>query len=164
MKPEDYSRRRTEVSGWHIELETYRLGGVYHTTVYNVDPGARFARADGSTREEAEARARLANREHFQLLDPATYRQCFADWLGPQDEGLAGYVFGSLLAAKESLLYQAQGESMLVRTKQPNGELITLAVMIKDGGKWKVALRQSVPSEIRERLYQVYNDAHRAGG
>ena len=27
------------------------------TTIYNADPGARFARADGSTREEAEAHA-----------------------------------------------------------------------------------------------------------
>ena len=57
MKPVDYSRRRTELSGWQIEIETYRLGDVYHTTIYNADPGARFARADGSTKEEAEARA-----------------------------------------------------------------------------------------------------------
>ena len=57
MKPADHSRRRAELSGWQIEIETYRLGDVYHTTVYNADPGARFARADGSTKEEAEARA-----------------------------------------------------------------------------------------------------------
>jgi hypothetical protein len=57
MKPEDYSRRRVELAGWQIEVETYRLGDVYHTTIYNADPGARFARADGSTREEAEQRA-----------------------------------------------------------------------------------------------------------
>jgi hypothetical protein len=57
MKPQDYSRRKTELSGWAIEIETYRLGDVYHTTIYNVDPGARFARADGTTREDAEARA-----------------------------------------------------------------------------------------------------------
>jgi hypothetical protein len=30
---------------------------VYHCTIANVDPGARFARADGATREDAEARA-----------------------------------------------------------------------------------------------------------
>ena len=57
MKPEDYSRRRAEVGGWAIEIETYRLGDVYHTTIYNADPGARFARADGSTKEEAEEHA-----------------------------------------------------------------------------------------------------------
>ena len=57
MKPEDYSRRKIELSGWPIEIETYKLGDVYHCTIANVDPGARFARADGATREEAEALA-----------------------------------------------------------------------------------------------------------
>jgi hypothetical protein len=54
MKPEDYSRREIEVSGWPISIETYKLGDVYHCTISNVDPGARFARADGSTKAEAE--------------------------------------------------------------------------------------------------------------
>jgi len=54
MKPEDYSRREIEVAGWPISIETYKLGDVYHCTIYNADPGARFARADGSTKDEAE--------------------------------------------------------------------------------------------------------------
>lgn len=57
MKPEGYSRRRQEVSGWAVEIETYKLGELYYCTINNVDPGARFARAEGSTREEAEGRA-----------------------------------------------------------------------------------------------------------
>ena len=57
MRAEDYSRRQIELSGWPISIETYRAGEVYHCTISNVDPGARFARADGSTREEAETRA-----------------------------------------------------------------------------------------------------------
>src|SRR2546428_3153441 len=57
MKPEDYSRRQQELAGWPISIETYRLGDVYHCTIANVDPGARFARADGATKEEAELRA-----------------------------------------------------------------------------------------------------------
>ena len=112
---------------------------------------------------EAEARARLANREHFQLQDAALYRQCFADWLGPQDEGLAGYVFGSLLAAKDSLSFQKENQKVLVRTKRSSGEIITLAVMTQDNGKWKVLLRESVPEEVRQRLYEVYQDARRVG-
>jgi hypothetical protein len=56
-KPEEYSRRRSELSGWAIEIETYRLGAVYHCTIYNVDPGARFARADGATKAGAESSA-----------------------------------------------------------------------------------------------------------
>jgi hypothetical protein len=57
MKPEEYSRRQEELAGWLVSIETYKLGEVYHCTISNVDPGARFARADGSTREEAEALA-----------------------------------------------------------------------------------------------------------
>ena len=54
MKPEEYSRRQEDLAGWPVSIETYKLGDVYHCTISNVDPGARFARADGATREEAE--------------------------------------------------------------------------------------------------------------
>jgi hypothetical protein len=64
MKPEDYSRRQRELAGWAITIETYKLGDVYHCTIANVDPGARFARADGTTREEAE-RLALAKAERY---------------------------------------------------------------------------------------------------
>ena len=57
MNAEDYSRRETELGGWEISIETYKIGEVYHCTISSVDPGARFARADGSTREEAEGKA-----------------------------------------------------------------------------------------------------------
>jgi hypothetical protein len=57
VKAESYSRRRQDLGGWPIEIETYRLGDVYYCTINNVDPGARFARAEGSTREDAEATA-----------------------------------------------------------------------------------------------------------
>jgi hypothetical protein len=57
VKAEGYERRRQELGGWTIEIETYKLGDVYHCTINNVDPGARFARADGPTREEAERQA-----------------------------------------------------------------------------------------------------------
>jgi hypothetical protein len=57
MKPEDYSRRQQDLAGWPVTIETYKLGEVYHCAIANVDPGARFARADGSTQQEAEDRA-----------------------------------------------------------------------------------------------------------
>jgi dsRNA-specific ribonuclease len=57
MRPEEQTRRQEELAGWAVVIETYRLGAVYHCTIANVDPGARVARADGSTREEAESRA-----------------------------------------------------------------------------------------------------------
>ena len=54
MNAEEYSQREIELAGWPIRIETYRLGDVYHCTISNVDPGARFARADGPTKAEAE--------------------------------------------------------------------------------------------------------------
>ena len=64
MKAEGYERRRVELSGWPIEIETHKLGDVYYCTINNVDPGARFARAEGTTREEAEQKA-LAKAERY---------------------------------------------------------------------------------------------------
>jgi len=57
MKAEEFSRRQVEVGGWQIAIETYRLGEQYHCAISSVDPGARFARADGATKDEAEQRA-----------------------------------------------------------------------------------------------------------
>jgi hypothetical protein len=57
MTPDHHTVRSEELAGWPVTIETYRLGDVYHCTVSNVDPGARIARGDGATREEAEARA-----------------------------------------------------------------------------------------------------------
>jgi hypothetical protein len=54
MKAEGYERRRLELAGWPIEVETHKLGEVYYCTINNVDPGARFARAEGTTRKDVE--------------------------------------------------------------------------------------------------------------
>ena len=66
MKAEEYAKRQQELGGWQVSIETYKLGEVYHCTISNVDPGARFARADGKTREEAESAA-LAKAEKYLL-------------------------------------------------------------------------------------------------
>jgi len=57
MRPEEHSRRDQEIAGWPVVIETYKLGEVYHCTITNADPGARFARGDGATKDEAESRA-----------------------------------------------------------------------------------------------------------
>ena len=54
MKAEEFTERRQVVDGWNINIVTYRIGDRWHCTIDNVDPGARFARAEGHTREEAE--------------------------------------------------------------------------------------------------------------
>ena len=57
MKAEEYTLRQQQLAGWPITIETYKLGDTYHCTIANTDPGARLARAGGSTRDEAEQRA-----------------------------------------------------------------------------------------------------------
>ena len=56
-KAEDYSERKMELAGWPINIVTYRLETVYHTTIDNTDPGAWVVKAEGITKEEAEAKA-----------------------------------------------------------------------------------------------------------
>ncbi|MCI0354369.1 MAG: hypothetical protein L0099_04910 [Acidobacteria bacterium] len=57
MKPEDYSERKLELSGWPVHVVTYRLGKLYYCKVDNVSPGAQVARASAATREDAEQQA-----------------------------------------------------------------------------------------------------------
>jgi hypothetical protein len=57
MNAEQFTSRRQEIAGWPCTIETYKVGEVFHCTIANVDPGARIARGDGATREEAEQRA-----------------------------------------------------------------------------------------------------------
>ena len=64
MQAEEFSRREIDLLGWPIVIETYRLGETYYCTISSADPGARFARAQGSSRELAEQTA-LAKAERW---------------------------------------------------------------------------------------------------
>lgn len=57
MKPENYSRRRTQAAGWEVQVTSYQLGDRFYCTVDNVSPGAWIAKTEGSTQEEAEKKA-----------------------------------------------------------------------------------------------------------
>jgi hypothetical protein len=57
MKAEEYKSRQDEHLGWRINVVSYRLGERFHCTVDDFDPGARLARGEGATREEAEEQA-----------------------------------------------------------------------------------------------------------
>jgi hypothetical protein len=57
LRPEGYQRRQEQVAGWSVNVVSYKLGDRYLCEVDNVSPGARIARAEGATRDEAERRA-----------------------------------------------------------------------------------------------------------
>lgn len=60
MRAEDYQRRREELAGWPVGIVTYRLGEHYICEIDNVSPGARIARAQAASREDAERQALAA--------------------------------------------------------------------------------------------------------
>ncbi|HEX6142346.1 MAG TPA: hypothetical protein VFZ01_06490 [Geminicoccaceae bacterium] len=62
MRAEEYQRRREELAGWPVGIVSYRLGEHFVCEVDNVTPGARIARGEGGSREEAE-RAALRDAE-----------------------------------------------------------------------------------------------------
>jgi hypothetical protein len=62
MRAEDYQRRRQELAGWPVGIVSYKLNDRFICEIDNVSPGARVARAEGATRDEAE-RAAMATAE-----------------------------------------------------------------------------------------------------
>lgn len=57
-KPEEYSERKDTIAGWPVNIVSYRLSGTYYVTIDNTDPGAWVVKAEGATRQDAEAKAR----------------------------------------------------------------------------------------------------------
>ena len=57
MQAEEFTHRSQELAGWEIIVETYRLGETYFTTISTADAGARFARAQGASKDESEQAA-----------------------------------------------------------------------------------------------------------
>jgi hypothetical protein len=57
LKSEDFRETKQELDGWPINIVSYRIGTTWYCTIDNVSPGARFARAEGPTREAAESAA-----------------------------------------------------------------------------------------------------------
>lgn len=57
MRAEHYQRRRQELAGWPVGIVSYKLGERFICEIDNVNPGARVARAEGATREDAEREA-----------------------------------------------------------------------------------------------------------
>jgi len=108
-----------------------------------------------------EARRRLQARERFELLDPALFRSCFSDWQGEHDQALGGFVFGQLVAAKQDMKIYVEKEIARVEVAPASSEIKPI-ILVKQNLAWKIDLRQSVPPQIRQSLYEVYRRARRA--
>jgi len=58
LRSEQYQRRLAELAGWQVGIASYRIGDRFICEIDNVGPGARLARGEGSTREDAEQQAK----------------------------------------------------------------------------------------------------------
>jgi hypothetical protein len=108
--------------------------------------------------------ARMERGGRFTPEDVAGYRACFADFRGPADEGLAGYVFGALAAGKDHLRYEQDGELATVLPTDDEGPEAPRIVLRRAGGEWKIVIRESVPADVRARLFQLYGRAEERAG
>jgi hypothetical protein len=110
---------------------------------------------------QEEARRRLQARERFELRDTTLFQNCFSDWEGEHDHALGGFVFGQLVVAKDELKITVEGDAAQVRAASASPELQPI-VLVEHDGAWKIELRQSVPPQVRESLYEVYRRARKA--
>jgi hypothetical protein len=110
---------------------------------------------------QQEARRRLQARERFELLDSDLFQSCFLDWEGDHDHALGGFVFGQLVAGKDELDVTVEEHVARVRIASSSPELQPI-VLVERGKAWKIDLRQSVPPDVRQSLYEVYRRARRA--
>ncbi len=96
--------------------------------------------------------ARLGEGGRFVPEDAPGARACFADFRGPGDDALAGYVFGALAAGKDRLRYERDGDRATVLPTGALGPDAPRVVLRRLDGQWKIVLRESVPAEVRGRL------------
>lgn len=108
---------------------------------------------------EDEIQRRLAARSQFALHDRELYRECFSDWRSDHDEGLAGYVFGRLAAGKEHLRIEREGDRATITVFRDDAAAGPPVVLSRDARGWRFVLRESVPAEVRQQLYRVYERA-----
>lgn len=99
--------------------------------------------------EEIDRRLSIGRR--FHLNDPAALRACFSDWEEPAGEGLAGYVFGSIIVAKDDLIATVRDDEAEVMVR--DAERRTRPVVLeREDGAWRINLERSVPRSVREEI------------
>lgn len=108
---------------------------------------------------QEEIRRRMQIGRSFHLVDPATRDLCFADFDGPEDEGLVGYVFGGLAPAKDDVRITQTGDTAHAFGETRDGRRNRPIVLERDDdGAWRIVLEESVPADVRDRLDRVVEE------
>jgi hypothetical protein len=104
---------------------------------------------------QEEIQRHMRGRGGFELRDEVTYRMCFTDYTGPEHEGFAGYVFGTIAAGKDQLrVVRVEGRVHVY----PNPDRVDRYVVLDEGddGLWRITLNDSVPADIKRALLAEY--------
>ncbi len=140
------------------------------------EPDSRFATPEATLRtlmvtygiedmSQEDIQQIMRDRGRFHLRDEQTYRACFDDYEGPHDEGLAGFVFGTVAAGKDQLqVTHVQGKAHVFPDPERRDRSV---VLVQRDGEWKISLRESVPSDVRAALLEAYrrvSDRNRRAG
>lgn len=104
-----------------------------------------------------EVRQRIGTHGAFELQDRAAYEACFADLDAPGGEGMAGYVFGMIAAAKDELRYETVAGRGYVTPRDG----VRVVMERDETGAYRIVLADSVPEETRRSLMQVERNAER---
>ncbi len=106
-----------------------------------------------------EIRRRMQIGRSFHLVDPETRDLCFADFDGPEDEGMIGYVFGGLAPAKDDVRITQTGDTAHAFGETRDGRRNRPTVLERDStGAWRIVLEESVPADVRQRLDRVVEE------
>lgn len=106
---------------------------------------------------QKEIDRRMAIGRRFHLSDPEARRLAFADWDEPADEGLAGYVFGNLARARDSLRISITEDVAHVRSANPEARIRPIVLREDDVG-WRIVLEESVPPAVARELRQAFEE------
>jgi hypothetical protein len=86
--------------------------------------------------------------------DAATYRACFVDYDEPADEGLAGFVLGTLSERTESMRVNVVRDRAHV-FPDPGARGDRSVVLVKTDAGWKVSLAESVPQAVQREMQRL---------
>ncbi|MEM9068044.1 MAG: hypothetical protein AAGE52_06035 [Myxococcota bacterium] len=129
----------------------------FHTPKATVDTLLESYGLERVSQEEVRRRMQIGRT--FHLVDPAARDACFDRAVTADDEGLIGYVFGSLAPTKDNMPITITEDVAHVFGETLEGRRNTPVVLHPDGeGNWKISIEESVPASVRTRLAEARDD------
>jgi hypothetical protein len=106
---------------------------------------------------QAEIREHMAQHDRFEMRDRHAYEACFSDLRDGDaaSEGVAGFVFGAIAAGRDELRVQITGDRATLSPRDG----VEIVMHRGDDGAFRIALADSVPSEVRTQIAAIAHHA-----